>query len=581
MTNAIERNRKLGACLAAVISVSLFSVVNASAADPVANTVRVMSGRFEQNEMLLERLYGGFIKVKTLGGIPKGDADELEALEKEFYAAYDSGDKGQARRLLHCAFALVTGVKWTEREEFRRSLIVRTNMTVFDPDFPFIARLEQLYPSQFKPSTPLKLRVLLFSPTSRQARKPVKELGKFEYIPHDLIDRPYAFAVELNDVRDGSWALGIEIVEGEQRLRRIRLPVRLVSDLAKTRKEIEQRLDAVAGYDNVKASIRYPFELTREINLGRREPRKYNFVAGIENSLKLLSAIEQGRDPLTGGVGDQKRHYLLDEANEILPYRIYVPKKYDGKTAFPLIVALHGGGGDENTMLGRPKMRQLAEEHGYIVVAPSGYAPYGGYGKPFEEDRNPSLARMTRLSEMDVMKTLELMRAEYNIDNDRVYLMGHSMGGNGTWRLGAKYAENWTALAPIASGQATPEGFVHAKVARGNAVLGLRKPYDFDAIKHIPVLVSHGVLDPRAPVENARAMVAKMKELGMTYEYFEKADGTHAMVAPSLAKVFVFFNKHTGRDPDARWDRTFIGWSALLRLQSRLAWGNSLLVISM
>ena len=39
-------------------------------------------------------------------------------------------------------------------------------------------------------------------------------------------------------------------------------------------------------------------------------------------------------------------------------------------------------------------------------------------------------------------------------------------------------------------------------------------------------------------------MVAKMKELEMTYEYFEKADGTLAMVAPSLEKVFAFFNKH-------------------------------------
>ena len=544
MMNLIEHNRKLGAWLAAVISVILFSAVNALAADPVANTVRVMSARFEQNEMLLERLYGGFVKVKTLGGVPKGAADELEAVEKEFYAAYDSGDKGQSRRLLHRAFALATGVKWTAREDFRRSLIVRTNMTVFDPDFPFIARLEQLYPSQFKPSTPLNLRAVLFNPASSRAGKPAKELRMFEYIPRDLIDQPYAFAIELSDVRDGSWSLGIEVVEGNQSLRRIRLPIQLVSDLAQTRKEIERRLDAVSGYDNVKASIRYPFELSREINLGRREPRKYNFSAGIENSLKLLSVIEQGREPLTGAVGDQRRHYVLDEASEILPCRVYVPKKYDGKTALPLIVALHGGGGDENTMLGRPLMRELAEKHGYIVLAPSGYTPYGGYGKPFEEDRDPSLARMTRLSELDVMKTLELMRAEYKIDNNRVYLMGHSMGGNGTWRLGAKYAENWTALAPIASGQATPGGFVHAKVARGDAYLGLRKAYDFDAIKHIPVLVCHGVLDPRAPVENARAMVAKMKELGMTYEYFEKADGTHAMVAPSLARVFAFFNKH-------------------------------------
>jgi len=551
MMNAIDRTGKPVAWLTVLVVVCPFSALNALAADPVANTIKVMSARFEQNEMLLERLYGGFLKVKTLAGVPSGAAAVLEAVEKEFYAAYDSGDKGQARRLLHRAFALATGVKWTEREEYRRSLIVRTNMTAFDPDIPFIARLEQLYPSQFKPSTPLRLRVALFNPTSPRARKPVKELGLSEYIPCDLIDQPYAFTVELSDVRDGSWSLGIEVVEGDQSLRRIRLPIRLVSDLAKKRKGIERRLDAVSGYDNVKASIRYPFELSREVNLGRREPRKYNFSAGIENSLKLLSAIEQGHDPLTGAVGDQKRHYLLDEANEILPYRIYVPKKYDGKTAFPLIVALHGGGGDENTMPGRPLMRQLAEKHGYIVLAPSGYAPYGGYGKPFDEDSSPLLARMTRLSEIDVMKTLELMRTEYKIDKNRVYLMGHSMGGNGTWRLGAKYAENWRALAPIASGQATPEGFVHAKVARGDAYLGLRKLYDFEAIKDIPVLVCHGVLDPRAPIENARAMVARMKELGMTYEYFEKTDGTHAMVAPSLTKVFAFFDKH-GRIPGKR-----------------------------
>lgn len=546
--NMRRRSGALGLGLGVMIVVCQFGASGALAVDPVANTLKVMRGRFEQNEMQLERLYGGYVKVKTLGAVPEGVEEELQAVEDGFYAAYESGDNGEARRLLYRAFALLTGVEWTPAEEFRRSLIARTDMTVFDPDFPFIARLEQLFPSPYKPSSPIKLHVALFNPASRRATKPTRELGVFDAIPRDLIDRPYSFALDLSDVKEGSWALGIEVVEGDEMLRRMRLPIRPIANLAQTRKDIEQRLDAVAGYDNVKASIRYPFELTREVNLGRREPRKYNFVAGVARSQELLAAIEEGRDPFAGVVGDQRRHYLLEEAGETLPYRIFIPKSYDGATAFPLIVALHGGGGDENTMLGRPKMRQLAEANGFIVLSPSGYSPYGGYGKPFEEDRDPSLARMTRLSELDVIKTLELMRSEFKIDNDRVFLMGHSMGGNGTWRLGAKYAENWAGMAPIASGQATPEGFVHAKVAKGNAILGTPRAYDFDAIRHIPVFVCSGVLDPRAPIEHARAMVARMKELRMTHDYFEKADGTHAMVEPSLEKVFAFFSKHSKRE---------------------------------
>jgi len=48
----------------------------------------------------------------------------------------------------------------------------------------------------------------------------------------------------------------------------------------------------------------------------------------------------------------------------------------------------------------------------------------------------------------------------------------------------------------------------------------------------------------KAPVERARAMVAAMRELGMTHEYFEKPGGTHAMLEPSRPRIFEFFNRH-------------------------------------
>src|SRR6266581_4575604 len=54
---------------------------------------------------------------------------------------------------------------------------------------------------------------------------------------------------------------------------------------------------------------------------------------------------ELAKQPQTpGATGDQQRHYYFAEAKVESPYHLYVPKKYDGKTKMPLIIALHGAG---------------------------------------------------------------------------------------------------------------------------------------------------------------------------------------------------------------------------------------------
>jgi predicted peptidase len=57
------------------------------------------------------------------------------------------------------------------------------------------------------------------------------------------------------------------------------------------------------------------------------------------------------------------------------------------------------------------------------------------------------------------MRVLELVRKEFNIDDNRIYLMGHSMGGAGAMYLGEKYAQIWAAVACIAGfGSPDPKG---------------------------------------------------------------------------------------------------------------------------
>ena len=53
------------------------------------------------------------------------------------------------------------------------------------------------------------------------------------------------------------------------------------------------------------------------------------------------------------------------------------------------------------------------------------------------------------------MHVLELVRKQYKIDDNRIYLMGHSMGGIGTWKLAPKYPDIWAAIAPF-SGSGAP-----------------------------------------------------------------------------------------------------------------------------
>jgi predicted peptidase len=520
---------------------------SAAVVDPVSSTIRVMSRRFGQNRIELERLFGGYLKVKTLAPPSPEIEARIAPLEERLYESYAAGKKDEGRQALHHAFVLLKGGEWTPREDVAHSLVLYADEAVTDPDGPLIGRLEQLYRPAGKLESPLRLQVRLLNAKTPLKSPPVKELGTFETASTALIDQPLSFDLDVHDVAEGPYALGVEVSVDDEPLRRISTPVFLMRGLEEAREEMEQGLEGVSGHDSAKATIRYPFDFALRVNQGLREPRIYDFRDGVRRSRELLASLEEGDDPLAGAVGDQTRHYAFDEAGEIMPYRIYVPTRYDGKSPFPLIMALHGGGGDENTMIGGHDslMKELAEERGYIVAAPLGYRPYGGYGKALDAKQNPDLLRQTRLSELDVMNVLAEVCAEYNIDERRICLMGHSMGGNGTWRLGAKYAENWAALAPISSGQATPKGFSTGRVSP-NLTEIVTPPYDFEAIRHLPVLVCHGVLDPRAQIENARAMVAGMKELDMTHEYFEKPDGTHAMVRVSLPRVFDFFDRHAG-----------------------------------
>jgi len=241
-----------------------------------------------------------------------------------------------------------------------------------------------------------------------------------------------------------------------------------------------------------------------------------------------------------GAKGDQQRHYYFEEAGAEMPYRLYVPGTYDPAERTPLVVALHGYGGDQNYFFNAlATLPELLDEHGFIFVAPLGYSEKGWYGAPLDIPGNrprssgqPSppvtqtsdeIRRERYLSETDVMNVLTLVEEEYNIDPDRTYLMGHSMGGMGTYVLGQKYADKWAAIAPMSGTLGDAE-------------------YSLEKLRNVAVMLSAGEQET-AVVEAARAQIEAMKELGIVTGLWVAPGASHgSMIAPTIPHVLEFFD---------------------------------------
>ena len=288
----------------------------------------------------------------------------------------------------------------------------------------------------------------------------------------------------------------------------------------------------------------------------------------------------RGRGPQPVDQRVQIRTHHFAETNEDIPYALFVSSKVKKDKKAPMIVTLHGIGGTHTTMM-RPKAIDLAEAGGYILVAPMGYNPRGWYGAPAPNGRRgappapnaaapngatPSPAppnaaaappppdaaaarpqgrrgalppgllnnpndppNLRELSEKETLEVVDLVRKEFKVDDDRTYVMGHSMGGAGTLYLAIKYPQRWAAAAALAPAAFTVDA------------QGLGK------IPKMPIMLVHGDMDTVVPVSVGRAWAAAMKAVPLkTYQYIEVPGGDHGTVIDShQAEIYAFFAKHS------------------------------------
>lgn len=127
-------------------------------------------------------------------------------------------------------------------------------------------------------------------------------------------------------------------------------------------------------------------------------------------------------------------------------YHIQLPPEYDPYRRYPCIVTLNGAGTTPEqqidwwagTFNDRSQMRNgQAARQGYIVIAPK-------WQKPFQREYE-----FTLREHASVLFTLRDACQRASIDTDRVFLSGHSMGGDAAWDLGLSHPDIWAGIIPI------------------------------------------------------------------------------------------------------------------------------------
>lgn len=267
----------------------------------------------------------------------------------------------------------------------------------------------------------------------------------------------------------------------------------------------------------------------------------YRFLVAVVLAAGLAGAAPaiQGQEPGSVVASDPRveaRSYTFEDTGAEIPYALFVPSAYDPSRPWPLIVGLHGLGRPYDWLLGYEGMVDLAEERGYVLATPRGYHPRGWYGSrgpgipsmPDDVDVDTLPPNLGELSQQDVINVLEIVRSELNVDPNRIYLWGHSMGGAGTYHIAATHPDVWAGLAVAAPAPSA-------------------SPYQqLPAFRHISTLVLHGSDDAVVPVSRSREWVRAMGELGMQHVYVEVPGGDHSSFINAdremVAKIFGFFD---------------------------------------
>lgn len=156
--------------------------------------------------------------------------------------------------------------------------------------------------------------------------------------------------------------------------------------------------------------------------------------------------------PPRGRASDSDKHPgTIDVGGRTRTYFVHTPPGYAGDDKLPLVMVLHGGGGNAENAERMSGMSDKADAANFLVVYPDGT---GGAGEHFHTWNSGNCCAYALRNDVDdvafLRALLDKLEYEYAVDPKRVFVTGMSNGGMMAYRVGCTLADKVAAIAPVA-----------------------------------------------------------------------------------------------------------------------------------
>jgi predicted esterase len=236
---------------------------------------------------------------------------------------------------------------------------------------------------------------------------------------------------------------------------------------------------------------------------------------------------------------DKYSNTFISNIDGSLQYYGVTPQSPSSKAGSSLFLSVHGAGVEA---IGQARAYQ-SRDWGTLVAA---------------TNRRPRGFNWEDWGRLDALEVLDLSKNKFKPDPQRIYLTGHSMGGHGTWFLGATYPDKWAAIAPCAGyptlkGYGSADGLIPDSSSLPMEQILLRSGNQSDVIKLVSnyrplgVYIHHGDADRVVSVNYARQMRKLLADFHSDMSYYEYPGGEHWFGSQSVdwAPLFDFFKWHS------------------------------------
>ena len=263
---------------------------------------------------------------------------------------------------------------------------------------------------------------------------------------------------------------------------------------------------------------------------------------------KIHSALMEHRELQAGNAARVRpwgfvRLAWVDEVDGSPQFaKAFLPREYDPKKKWPLVVNLHG-----YLSFNPPYIRWegitarsdlIAERYDVIVLRPHGRANTNYLG----------------IGEQDVLRAIRIAKKTFAVDDDRVYLVGYSMGGGGTWHVGTRHPGFFAAIAPVYGGW----DYRQWMEEKEQSELTPRRRFEFEswssfgqaeALLTTPVFVNHGDADDLVEVEGSRFAVKMLQRWGYNVRYWEHPGKGHEFLGSDDEMMRWLLTHRLNRNP--------------------------------